>query len=333
MEDGAPPVAPPPTAVATLASVPPTTTVLDPDLPPPEVPETEAPEGGRAIVDALGEQTPEKTKLQKAQEVAERVKARARQRRSDREGRMVAEQRAMQLEQQVASERARADRNDGIVQELETDFLGAARKRGIPQKAISQAAIEDTSPEGRIARLEAELRTERQARSQWQEEQRAAQEQSQVMAARQAAYREMTTEADGGDPIYPHLAAHARVRPDALLREAEHVVQQALARGYRGKDGRGLTNAEVLEYLEFQYAQAAGKAGPSKGNGGPAKPGGGGNGAAPSGANGGGPGGPGAKTLTSRSNEKAALPASFDDLDPDQQLAVMARQLRAAQAR
>jgi hypothetical protein len=256
--------------------------------------------------------------LARAHEVAERLRAKGRARR-ERESREQAEAgRQAQLGAQVEQERAARVAAENRAAAYERDPLGALRARGVTDKALAQAAIDDASPEGRLAKLTAELQRvdaeNRAFRDQQTQRDRAA-------AGTQARDRfvalavESVETGDDGKPtdllVYPHVAAYARADREGVLIRAEKLMDQARANGYQP------TFAQTLAHLEAIYEKAAkllpGAAVEPTAE--PPKP------AVKKSA-------AGAKTLTAKTQERPTLGKSFDDLEPDEQIAVMQEQVR-----
>ena len=262
---------------------------------------------GGVIGDApAAEIPPETDPLAHAREVADKLKAKRAARRTADAARIDESRRSAVLESQLIVEREARVRAERSSQAFDVDPVGEMRRRGVPAAEIAKAAIDQNSPEA-IARR-AELRAERLEQQLYQRDQH---------AARQA----FIGEAVAGFERFPNVAAHAQVRPMAILSEAAQVIAERGGAFHRAH-GRPPTNLEVLEFLEYQYEQAdqarAGKRpAPETKETKPAevKP------AAPAPAS-------GARTLTGKVAERAQVPVNFDDLTPEQQLPYLAKQLR-----
>jgi hypothetical protein len=280
-----------------------------------------------APADAVPEPAAEPSKLARAQKVAADLAARNKARREREQQSQAAIARANAAEQRAQEADRARQTAEAQARAFEADPLGELRKRGIPAKAVAQAAIDDSTPEA-IARRALE---EAQAvRRENEELRRAAQERDAkagVEAQRKAFIDEAAASFD-----HPFVSSHARTRPNFILAEADAALLEEVRPGvtrhaaFVQNYGRAPTRREVLDFLEYQHAEAdkARQNRPAKGStstpaapaGAPTKP-----------ATGNG----GARTLTSRTAERATLPASFDELDPADQIAVMARQLRETQ--
>jgi len=152
------------------------------------------------------------------------------------------------LQQEAATARAAAER-------AERDPLAYMRERGLTDKVVAQAHVDDSTAEGRIAKLERELRArdERDAETQ---RTRAAQEQQATLAQREQHFVAHVQTL----PDYPYLAAQAKIAPDLLVAQAHAVLRRQdaaeAARGVPQHLRKIPTNADVYDYLEWSYAQA-----------------------------------------------------------------------------
>jgi hypothetical protein len=285
--------------------------------PPPQV--TPGP-ASVAVDGALGETAaqPTPSALERATAAAAKVSARAARRRNERAERDAAVAYARQAEQAAFAERQRAEAAEAKARAFDADPLGEVRRRGIPDKAIAQAAIDDTSPEARAARAEQRAEQVAQEFEAFRREQQRGVTQAAVREAESGFVRDAIDKASQ----YAHTAAHAKVRPAALLAEANALLASE-GPGFYRRYGRTPTNAEILDCLNKRYAAAAklmapGGAEKTETGGEPAKV---------------APGGAGAKTLTGKAGEKATIGTHWSKLPPDEQLAGMAAEFRQRSAR
>lgn len=235
--------------------------------PPPVVEETPKTEEVKKP-EAAPPEPPKPSHLERAKAAAERErKAQVLRRQEQVERQRLAQERA-ELERQLAQERAAREQFvseyrqlQALLEEQKKDPLAVLEKLGVPADVIAKRALEANTPDAKIAKLEQLVLEERDARTRLEkqrEEERQAREEAQrrqEVSARAAAAHQAFIQAAANEEKYPHLAAHAAVRPRALLIEATAIVQDAYDR-----TGIAYEDEDVLEFLEQQYAHAAEKA-------------------------------------------------------------------------
>ncbi len=285
-----PPKAAPP-AAGTEAATPPATDSTDAAAvtpPAAEVPpaaaEPTAQERARAAADAL-------------------VAKRAKQRRDNAER----DARVRGLEQQAAADRAAREAAERKLK----DPMALVREQGL-DRAVQQAAIDESTPEGQIAKLRADLEAEK-ARNAERDRREQAHQAAASQNAQQRAYLAAGTAKDGDEPKYPYIAAMAAVDPRGVIKYALDLVERARERG------EVPTNADLLETQEWLYSQAAAKAARKPPVEAPAEvpP------AAPPAAR-----KPATASLTGRKVPPPAVTKTFGQMTRDEQMAYMAAQLK-----
>jgi hypothetical protein len=309
--------APAPIAAPTEAA-PFTQAALDAALPPTPATEpatTEAPP--TATVPAAPKPAPALAdKVQAAEEASRAIIAK---RQAQRAVHADAAARARYLEHQVATERAARERAELAAKRVETDPLAVMRERGITDRMVAQAHVDDHSPEGRLAKAEARAAALEQRLDEQERRTQSATQAAQVQSAREAFVRQAMDAKEGEAAVYPHLAAKARLAPHLVLAEAQAIIEQTVA-----AQGKLPSNKDVYEYQEWLYAKSAEEAAKLAGAGAPLE--------APKAVQ--APAAPapkrtGARTLSSRSTAPASVPKSFNEISPRDQLSVMAAQLAA----
>lgn len=214
-----------------------------------EPPPTAADEGAASAAvapEAPAEQQPP-SKLAEAEAAAARIVAKRRQQRAARE----AEQsRVAHLEREAQQARHEAQQARAVAERIERDPLAVMRERGIPEKALAQAAIDENTPEGRAAKAE-RIAQEAAARAERLEQQLQQRDQAQNIERGRTVFVEQAMAREGDAPVYPYLAAHLKVRRHEVIAEAEGVMNRAIAAGKRP------TFAQVHELLEWRYSEAA----------------------------------------------------------------------------
>jgi hypothetical protein len=187
------------------------------------------------------------------------------------------------------------------------DPLDVLKERGQVGKAFQQAAIDENTPEAKIARLERELAATRGTIETWQQQQAREREEQTIAAGRERFATYATTAKELGDDgkpsevaAFPHVAAHLAVNRAAVITEAERLFALAQRRGHRP------TWDDVLQEMQTRYEKAAtlaaGKPTEAATPADPPK-------AKPKGAN-------GARTLTAKTQERAvAGPKRFEDME------------------
>jgi hypothetical protein len=289
---------------------------LTPPRPPPIV-ETPPQPGEEPAVEPVAAPAPvvaaPGSKLAEAEAKAAALVAK---RRAKSQARADQDARARGLEAQLASERAAREAAEAQARRVETDTLGVMREKGITERMLTQAAIDESTPEGRAAKAEATAAALAQRLDAYERQERQKQQTAHVTAVRRA-YLEAGQALDGDAPRYPHLAAHAAVDPEAVVAHAERIAAKARAQG------KIPTDADLHEYQEWLYAQAAAKVKPpaaAETHTATTTH------AAPPAAK---PAARGARTLSGRTTQPASLAKTFDQMTPSEQLAVMAAQLKA----
>jgi len=193
---------------------------------------------------------PEEARRDRVARAVEAVKAGWRQKKDARAAeRRAAEERDRAVAQ--ASQLAAQNRQmQEVLQRLRQDPLRALEERGATPDAVNQRLVEEASPEGKIARLERELREFQRKQAEREERDRqAAQQQA------QARTREETTQAYlrlvSDDKKYPALSRQAKEMPSALIAATLDV-----ARTLYQRTGLRYTDAEIADYLESFYGGA-----------------------------------------------------------------------------
>jgi hypothetical protein len=249
------------------------------------------------------------TTLERAQAAAAALVAK---RTAQRSKQHATEARIRGLEAQAATERAGREAAEREAKRVETETLAVMREKGITDKMIAQAHIDDQSPEGRLAKMEAELRAanEREAKRERDALARVAHSEQQ---RRQAIYLESATAKVGAEPKYPWIAAHAAVDPRGVIKYALDLVERAVAKGEQP------TDEDLLETQEWFYSQAAARAAPKAADDPPAvvPPA-----ARPPARK------PATASLTGRNVPPPAVAKTFGQMTRDEQLAHMAAQLK-----
>ena len=199
---------------------------------------------------ATGATTPEPSTYDRARQAADRLVAK---RKAQRQADAQREARMRGLESQAAADRQAREAAERQARRVETETLQVMREKGITDKMVAQAHIDDQSPEGRMARLEAELKAER-AERQREAQARQQEDASAGQRAQQQEYLRSASAMEGDAPRYPHIAAMAAVDPRGVIRIALDLVDRARAQG------KVPTNADLLETQEWLYSEAAAKA-------------------------------------------------------------------------
>jgi hypothetical protein len=211
---------------------------------------------------------------------------------------------AQTLEQRLAAEQRAREAAEALAAR---DPLDVLKERGQVGKAFQQAAIDENTPEAKIARLQRELAETRGTIETWQQQQAREREEQTIAAGRDrfATYAAEAKElGDDGKPsdvaAFPHVAAHLTVNRAAVISEAERLFAVAQRRGHRP------TWDDVLQEMQTRYERAAtlaaGKPTEAATPADPPK-------AKPKGAN-------GARTLTAKTQERAvAGPKRFEDME------------------
>ena len=226
----------------------------------------------------------------------------------DREA--AAEQRATEAEARAtAAETARKE-----TERRATEAEAKAKLLSDPV-AAARAAVEENSPEGRLAKLEAEQSADRKRR---EEEATAAREAStrDVVARGRAAYVAAAQEKTGDVEAFPNLARLAKRNARALVIQAEAINEE-----YRARTGSYASLPELRKYQEWLYtpegeAATEAAAAPPDAPVTPsavAKP-------KPAAA---------ARTLAARTAGAATLPKSFDEMTPAEMRSAMVEQFKA----
>lgn len=254
-------------------------------------------------------------RLAKAKAAIERSKRQRAQRQKEAEEAARLRTERDQLARQAAWERAERERAEQQVKAAqEAEPLEYLRARGIDAKTIAQKALEESTPEGQIKALREEMSRRDQQLAEWQRQQSA----REAAAAQERAEKDFLAQAAKDD--YPTLARLARSRPEALVREANAVAEQAARR----TGGVYPSFEQILAYLEHEYSSAlrdkTSEDRPASSREKPLTR------EAP--AREVQPGASVAKTLTSRSSEKATLPKDLGEMSWEEQREVLLRQIR-----
>jgi hypothetical protein len=222
---------------------------------------TPAPETAVAQVAAATPAAPtvaDRVKL--AEEAAAKIVAR---RQATRRTESASSARVRQLESENAQLQQTTQQARAIAQQIEQDPLAVLRAKGVTDKTLAQAAIDDASPEGRIAKLErqnaalvAKLEADERARA-------ASATTADVQTREHRFVSEVQSLRESAEPtaalLYPYLAARAKIAPHLVLAEAKAVIAQEMARQEREVPPhlrRVPTNRDVYDYQEWCLTQA-----------------------------------------------------------------------------
>jgi hypothetical protein len=249
---------------------------------PPAVAEPTAQERARAAADAI---------------VAKRVK----QRRENAER----DARVRGLEQQAAADRAAREAAERKLK----DPMALVREQGL-DRAVQQAAIDESTPEGQIAKLRAELDAVK-ARDAERERQAQARQAAASQNDQQRIYLEAATAKEGDAPKYPNIARMAKRDPRGVIVYALDLVARAKEKG------EVPTNADLLETQEWLYSQDEEAAPPAADPPAVVPP------AAPPAAR-----KPATVSLAGRKVPPPAVTKTFGQMTRDEQMAHMAAQLK-----
>lgn len=313
--------------------------VPKPKAPPPpaagteQVVDTAPPSAGAAAPATPVGVTPPATVADKVREAEERAARLVARRQAEKRTESEAQAQARYYQQQAAQYQQQAAVAQAAAERVDKDTLTVMREKGITDKMVAQAHIDDSTPEGRIAKLERELKArdardaerDRQAQVQFAQADLSRKEQHFVQAI------EGIKESDKPDAplMYPYLAARARVAPMLVLAEAKQIIADEMARQAREVPPhlrRVPTNKDVYDYQEWCMVQAeaarlaATGAPPGPGTASPKTPQ---PAAAPPTRNG------GTRTLSSRSTAPAVIAKPFGKMSRTEQIAHMAAQLKA----
>jgi hypothetical protein len=169
-----------------------------------------------------------------------------------------AELRAQQAEQARAQERELHE----LAQRNPQEYM---RRTGLTDKVIAQQHIDDSTPEGKIAKLERELQAEKRAREERDQQAQSIAAQQDIQARERKFVGEIAQFKLGKEPgaplEYAYLAARAKIAPSLVLAEARaaiHEHQQSVFRetGVPPHRQKPVDNKDVYDYLEWSYAQA-----------------------------------------------------------------------------
>ena len=214
---------------------------------------------------------------------------------------------AQTLEQRLATEqRARQAAEAAAAR----DPLDVLKERGQVGKAFQQAAIDEATPEAKIARLEQQLAETRGTIETWQQAQARRERETAAAAGRDRFIQYATTAKELGEDgkpsdvaAFPHVAAHISVDREGVVEAADRLIRTAQSRGYRP------TWDQVLQELQTRYEKAATLTGVTPAPAAvvetpePPKPK-----PAATGAN-------GARTLTKQTQERAVGSKRFEDME------------------
>ena len=220
--------------------------------------------------------------------------------------------RAAQQAEWNSQELARVEAEKRALEEMPTEQL--LQRRGESAQDIVKRALDASTPEGqaKAAREEAErVRAELRA----YKEQQAARERAAHVAKSERDFIDQAKDTDK----YPTLARLAKNRASTLIRDGNDVMAAAYA-----KTGAYPSFEQALAYLEYEYARALKEeksgSGPTREGPKPSEV------AAP--ARDGQPGASAARTLTSRTAERALIPQDVGEMSWEEQRAFLLRQAK-----
>lgn len=285
---------------------------------PAESPEAADAEAEAAAIAATKTAEETKAKLARARAVADKALKERAERRQLEQAIRASQEREQSAHAELARERAAREAAESRWNKVKSEPLSFFEEAGIPASDVAKRAIEENTPESRIAKVEADLKAQYAALEKRIADQQAKEQQAAQEAAMNRARETFVREAS--DPAkYPALARYASAAPRDLLREAETIMQTAARAGHTYSD------AEIQSYLDEKYAKIFSpsdqKSGTATSNATPIET----------------PIGPGTpaktaagipRTLTNKANTRGTAPASFDDLDDLEQKRLMAEQLR-----
>jgi hypothetical protein len=204
---------------------------------------------------------PKAERLRRATEAAEKAKRDWRAKSGARQTERQMQQALAERETELARVRGEAAAQRELIEAAQRDPLGFLQRMGLTADKVAKRAVEDGTPEAKIARLSAELEELKNGQ--------AAKERAAADAAQQAQHAAHYAEQQGvflriasDEEKYPTLALHAKTRGPALFREAVDVAREAMR---RSRGTYNPTARDVAKYLESTYAAIRGEAQPTSG--------------------------------------------------------------------
>lgn len=218
---------------------------------------------------------PDVNRMERAKAAAARMSAERKQRDSAMREASASRYALQQRDQEIARLRQENEQATARLKRVESDPVTYLRdEKRMTADDLAKQAIADSDPEVKLQRMQARLdaaeERDRERERKADERQRQQQQAAQMDAAK-TSFLAKAVDAE----TYPNVAAHAEVRPQAIVREALEVIEEAHNRTARRDSygqpipgtGHVYSDEEALEYLEAVYAKAAGKS--PTGNGAP----------------------------------------------------------------